>query len=263
MKFLYLIQGKAVNVRRYHFLNSSSSELLGLSYDTPEPGFEYFPKSSFATGRNYLLDRARQRLHEFDYFVFLDDDVEFCRGSFELMEDNLKRVRPAVGVPLTEKTRRTAFGFEIAGCIRPLIRQQRLHINDEQYLACSREVISDGKLLPYLTEWDRESWFVCCLIQEALIQHYYFGRAIQFNNCEIRNDQHSDAYPHNLDFARTAYMAWMRQRFPKGSKRPALYQATVCLDDGLASICRSVISSVASHIRQSAVYRGIRGMKPW
>jgi hypothetical protein len=168
MKFLYLIQGKAVNVRQYHFLNSSSSELLGLSYDTPEPGFEYFPKSSFATGRNFLLDRARKRLSEFDYFVFLDDDVDFCRGSSKLMEDNLRRVRPAVGVRLTEK-KRMAFGVEVEGRIRPLIRQQRLHINDEQYLSCSRDVITDGHLLPYLTEWDRNSWFVCCLIQEALI----------------------------------------------------------------------------------------------
>jgi hypothetical protein len=166
-------------------------------------------------------------------------------------------------VPLTEKTRRTAFGVEVKGRIRPLIRQQRLHINDEQYLACSRDVLTDGHLLPYLTEWDRDSWFVCCLIQEALIQHYYFGQAIQFNNCEIRNDQHTDAYPHNLDFARAAYITWMRQRFPKGSKRPALYEATVCLDGGLSSICRSVFSSISAHVKRSVVYRRVRGIKPW
>jgi len=263
MKFLYLIQGKAVNVRRYGFLNSNHSRLLGLSYDAPEPGFEYFPKSSFASGRNFLLDRARQQLDDFDYFVFLDDDVEFCRGSFELMERNLERTRPPVGVPLTEKTRRTALGVELAGRIRPLLQHQRLHINDEQYLACSREVIVDGRLLPYLTDWDSQSWFVCCLIQEALIQHHYFGRALQFNNCEIRNDQHSDAYPHNLDFARKTYLEWMQKHFPKGSKRPALYETTVCLDGGFQKLCRSLLTATAALVKRSAAYRRIRGIRPW
>lgn len=263
MRFLYLIQGKAVNIRRYKFLNSTNSELLGLSYDTPEPGFQYFPKSSFASGRNFLLDLARERHRNFDYFVFLDDDVEFCRGSFQLMESNLSRARPPIGVPLTEKTRRTALAVEIGGRIRPLIRQQKLHINDEQYLACSREVLEHGHLLPYLTTWDSDSWFVCCLIQEALIQHHYFGRALQFNDCEIRNDQHSDAYPHNLDFARAAYLAWMRQHFPAGSKRPALYDTTLQLDNGFPRLCRDLISAASALVRRSAAYRGLRGIRPW
>lgn len=263
MRFLYLIQGKASNVRKYAFLRSESADLLGLSYDQPEPGFEFFPNSSFATGRNFLLSLATQRLSEFDYLIFLDDDVEFCRGSFLQMERNLQRYRPAIAVPLTEKTRRTPMSIERSGVIYPLFRWQHLHINDEQYLALSRAVVQQGLLLPYRTDWDRQSWFVCCLIQEALIQHHYFGQAVQFNDCEIRNDQHSDAYPHNLDFARTAYADWMRQHFAAGTKRPALYQQCVTLDHGFGGFFRSISAAVAAEIRKSRAYRFLRGRQPW
>lgn len=263
MRILYLIQGKASNVRKYAFLRSESAALLGLSYDQPEPGFEYFPKSSFASGRNFLLSLAASRLSEFDYLVFLDDDVEFCRGSFLQMERNLQRYRPAIAVPLTEKTRKTPLSIERSGVIYPLFRRQVLHINDEQYLAVSREVVGQGRLLPYLTDWDSQSWFVCCLIQEALIQHYYFGQAVQFNDCEIRNDQHSDAYPHNLDFARTAYLDWMRQHFAAGTRRPALYQQCVTLDHGVGGFIRSAGAAVVAGIRKSGVYRFLRGRRPW
>jgi hypothetical protein len=263
MRFLYLIQGKAANVRKYATLNSECSEVLGLSYDQPEPGFEYFPNSSFATGRNFLLSLATRRIGEFDYLIFLDDDVEFCRGSFLQMEQNLQKFKPAIAVPLTEKTRRTPLSVERYGVIYPLFRWQWLHINDEQYLALSREVVQQGLLLPYLTEWDQQSWFVCCLIQEALIQHYYYGQAVQFNDCEIRNDQHSDAYPHNLEFARSAYADWMRRNFEAGTKRPALYQQCVTLDRGAGDFVQSLIAAVVSMVKQSRIYRFFRGRQSW
>lgn len=263
MRFLYLLQGKAENVRKYRFLNGVDSELIGLSYDKPEPGFEFFPNSSFATGRNYLLEQAMPRIEQFDYFVFLDDDVVFRRGSFDLMQANLRQFKPAIGVPLTEKTRLTAWGVEYAGEVNPIVRRQRFHYNDEQYMALSCEVIRDAKLTPYLTDWDSQSWFVCCLIQEALIQHYYYGRAWQFNNCEVLNDQHSNTYPHNLDFARIEYLQWMRKTFPSGTKRPALYQTTWQLSGGFLATIRSLGRVLAAGIRSSNLYRRFRGIPPW
>jgi hypothetical protein len=263
VRFLYLIQGKAENVRKYRFLNAADSELIGLSYDQPEEGFEFLPNSSFATGRNYLLAKAMPRLAEFNYFVFLDDDVVFRRGSFNLMQETLKEFNPAIGVPLTVKTRLTAWGIEYGGEVRPIVKRQYLHYNDEQYLALRRDVIREEKLLPYLTDWDSQSWFVCCLIQEALIQHYYYGKAWQFNNCEVSNDQHSSAYPHNLDFARTEYIRWMRANFPSGTKRPALYQTTWQLSGEIFPVLRSLGNVLSAGLRSSAIYRRLRGIPPW
>jgi hypothetical protein len=263
MRFLYLIQGKSSNVTNFRFLRSDNTELIGLTYDTPLEGFIFFPRSTFATGRNLLYTTAIDYLQEFDYFIFLDDDVGFSRGSFKQMEGNLATFRPALAVPLTEKTRLSALGIERKGVIHPLINRQLLHINDEQYLAMSRSVLEDGYLLPYMTLWDEKSWFVCCLIQEALIQHYYFGKAYQFNDCEISNNQHSGAYPHNLEFAQSEYRQWMREHFPSGTKRPAIYQCTVQLDGSLPSIARSLYSVCSSLVRKSRTYRHFRGIQKW
>jgi hypothetical protein len=263
LRFLYLIQGKATNIREYLFLREDKSDIFGISYDKPEPGFDYLPQSTFASGRNYLYHFACNRIKDFDYFIFLDDDVDFSRGSFRQMEINLERIRPAIGVPLTEKTRLTAIALEIRRQIRPIVRQQLLHFNDEQYLAMSSAVLQDGHILPYKTEWDNDSWFVCCLIQQALIQHYYFGQAFQFNDCEISNNQHSGDYPHNLEFAQKTYLQWMKEHFPQGSKKPAYYPCTIRLDGNLRSSLQSLVSSVSALIRRSRMYRRIRGTRKW
>lgn len=263
MRFLYMIQGKCSNVVKYLHLNAGTSQLVGLTYDQPQAGFDFLPKSSFAQGRNHLYRLAIQRFDDFEYFVFLDDDVEFCRGSFEQMERNLARYQPSVGVPLTEKTRRSAIAVSWGEHVYPLLRSQRFHVNDEQYLACSREVIRAQKILPYLEQWDKESWFVTCLIQEALIQHYYFSTARQFNDCEIRNDQHSGDYPHNLDFARTAYLAYMREMFPSATKRPAQYFTMLRLDGSVSQLATETLRSVNALLRRTSLYRWLRGHSSW
>lgn len=231
MRFLYLMQGAAKNVASYRDLGRAGrSTLLALTYDTPLDGLDFLPQSSFAQGRNHLYRKAAEVADRFDYFIFLDDDVEFTRGSFERMEENLERHGPAVGVPLTEKTRRSVIGFERRGHIHPLVRKQRFFLNDEQYLAVDREVLGDGRILPYLEDWDERSWFVCCLIQEALIQHHYHDRSWQFNDCEILNEQHSNAYPQNLDFAVETSREWLDRNLPPDRRRPADFPVLVSLD---------------------------------
>jgi hypothetical protein len=260
MRFLYLIQGKAENVVRYHHLNSETSCLYGLTYDVERDGFDFLPKSSFAEGRNHLYGLATKRIHEFDYFIFIDDDVEFQSGSFCQMQQNLATYRPSVGVPLTAKTRRSAIGVEFGGRIIPFLTAQRFHINDEQYLALRRDVIQEGKILPYLTTWDTESWYVCCLIQEALIQHFYFQTARQFNNCEIRNDQHSGDYPHNLEFAATAYTEYLDQHYPGRRKGPAQYETLLSLKGSVVKVSRQFAHSIFALIQRTSAYRRFRGL---
>jgi hypothetical protein len=142
----------------------------------------------------------------------------------------------------------------------PLVQSQRFHVNDEQYLAFSRDVINDGKVLPYLEMWDQQSWFVCCLIQEALIQHHYFDTARQFNNCEIRNDQHSGTYPHNLDFAHQAYQQYMREHFPAQRKRPAEYRTLLQIDGSPIELWKRMLQTISAVTRRTGCYRRLRGI---
>jgi len=258
MRFLYMIQGKSSNVVKYLHLNAGASQLQGLTYDQSLAGFDFLPKSSFAQGRNHLYRLALQRLPEFDYFVFLDDDVEFCRGSFEQMERNLSRFRPSVGVPLTEKTRRSAIGIEWGKRIQPVVRCQRFHVNDEQYIAFRRDVIEEGKVLPYLETWDTQSWFVTCLIQEALIQIFYHKDARQFNDCEIVNNQHSGDYPHNLDFARQAYLNYMEEYYSQESVRPADFRPLLTIESSPAKMVGNLLGTASALVRRTSLYRRLR-----
>ena len=173
---------------------------------------------------------------------------------------NFAKYHPSVGVPLTAKTRCSAIGIERKTRIIPLLTAQRFHINDEQYLGLRRDVVEEGKILPYLTVWDTESWFVCCLIQEALIQHFYFKTARQFNNCEIRNDQHSGDYPHNLEFAAQTYKQYMDQHYPGRTKRPAQYETLLNLTGSVADISQHLRNSIMALVRRTSFYRRLRGI---
>jgi hypothetical protein len=246
MRFLYLIQGKATNVSRYSWLNRESSRIYGLTYDMPQSDFEYFPDSSFASGRNHLYQHALSCLDDFDYFIFIDDDVEFSRGSFDLMERNLALHSPSVGIPITSKTRGSVFGINLRGRIRPFLSNQRFHINDEQYLAFSKEVLSRGRVLPYLEDWDQESWFVCCIIQESIIQTDHHSESLQFNNCEILNEQHSGDYPQNLPFARKEAEQWIDTNLGWGARRACFYPALIDFDSGAGVVVQQSIRFVRS-----------------
>ena len=260
MQFLYLIQGKAANVRNYTVLNSDVSRIMGLTYDEPLDGFDYLPKSSFAQGRNHQYALAKERLSEFDYFIFIDDDVVFRRGSFERMERNLALDRPDIGVPVTEKTRSSVIGVELGRLIKPFLRKQRFHLNDEQYLALSRRAIREELIFPLLEDWDETSWFVCCLIQENLIQHHYHKTGRQFNDCEIVNEQHSGDYPHNLEFAREASQEWLRKNHPELGKPVAFYPALFSLSPSPAQLVSNAARSVSALVRGNPATRQVRNL---
>ena len=63
----------------------------------------YFPASNFSYGRMALYWAARLlEVHQgwmYNYFVFLDDDVDFGNGNLTHYEDFLRTWQPAVGLP--------------------------------------------------------------------------------------------------------------------------------------------------------------------
>src|SRR4051812_41692657 len=148
MHFTYLIQGKADNVVKYLELRGTTSRLVGLTYDRALDGFDFLPKSTFARGRNHLYEKVMKDPAKSDYYVFIDDDVVFQRGSFRQMERNLERHRPSVGVPVVPKMVTDTRGILFGNRVYPLAAKQRFWLNDEQYLAVSRAVLEEGKLFP-------------------------------------------------------------------------------------------------------------------
>ena len=181
MKFIYLVQGEADRVQTYfHLAERQDCKAFFLSYDNPLDGCTYLPDSTWAEGRNSLLTQTDSEAY--DYLIFLDDDVELRQGSWTDFEQALAKYQPAVGVPLVSKVKRS-----------PIIKDgkaweyQNFMINDEQCLAIHHSVVQDELLVPYVTKFDKLSWWAACEIQQMLIQTLYSRHAIQFNNIVVEN----------------------------------------------------------------------------
>ena len=194
--FVYLVQGYADHVAKYLFLaDRPSAHAFFLTFDKPLDGCIYFHGCSWAQGRNRLLAEARKS-GDFLYFIFLDDDIVFAHGDYDLWEARLLELRPAVAVPVTSRCKRSVIGIGDAygGLYYPLLKWQVIKNNDEQMIAFHHDVVADEIILPLLTDWDDSDWHSICTVQQSLIYNLYSGKCLQFNEIIVHNTQ-SRKYP--------------------------------------------------------------------
>ncbi|MEO0559021.1 MAG: hypothetical protein AAF170_12645 [Bacteroidota bacterium] len=205
--FIYLVQGQRELVSTFlHLADRPRADALFLTYDEPldTDGAIFFPNSTWAEGRNRLLDEARAR-GLYRYYIYSDDDVEFEQGGWQELEDELLTHSPAVGVPVVPKTTDTALPFAV----------QPFRLNDEQVMGLHHDVVEDNLIVPYQTRFDEVHWWASCQIQQILIQTFYRRNALQFNGIVVRNEC-AGRYA-NPDEGRSTYKAllrdWLRTQF--------------------------------------------------
>ncbi len=180
-RFIYLVQGEANLVKSFfHLADRADVEAIFMTYDREIEGAVFFPNSTWSQGRNKLLELALKKSKKYLYYIFCDDDVVFKTGTWDDFESQILTLKPAIAVPINHpKTKNTP--------IKGLPHQTFL-VNDEQLLAVHRDVIDDGILFPYQSQFDKTHWWAACEIQELLIQNFYPTSAIQFNNIHVIND---------------------------------------------------------------------------
>lgn len=212
-KYLYLVQGQKSLVTNYlHLVDRPDSDALFLTYDEELGGAMYFPDSTWAQGRNLLLDKALDK-GIYHYYIFCDDDTEFEHGSWGEFERMLDEKKPGIAVPIFPKTRNSALTF-------PNLASQSFFINDEQLIAFHRDVVTDRLVLPYQTQFDRVNWWISCEIQQLLVQNFYPYDALQFNRIVVENTcqkRYHAQYEHERSF-RDVVREWMDKEF-RGSYR--------------------------------------------
>lgn len=184
-----MIQGRADSINRFSFLNKQSSDVYLLTWDVEREGYPFLPGSSWSEGRNYLLDKAKVS-GDYDYFIFCDEDVQFLEGGFELFEKMLLKHKPSLGMPVHPKTMSfqnllKKFSIRVKEC-------QVAWFIDEQIQAFSRDVVTDDIALPYITKFDKVSWFYNSEIQHYILKYFYGKSIIQFNNVVVKNEGHTD-----------------------------------------------------------------------
>jgi hypothetical protein len=192
--FLYLIQGSSINVIKYTNLNNTNSDVIVLTYDKELTQNEFpsiinifLPKSTWAEGRNTQLDYAKKMTIKYEYYIFLDDDIEFIKGSFKDFQNKLLEFKPAIGIPLLDVIKnsyRYIHGIDIQ---HPISFDQAIQ-------AFHKNVIDDGIVLPYVTDFDEISWWYSCEINTYLSFSKYIGKIMQFNDLHVENKGHNWDY---------------------------------------------------------------------
>ncbi len=196
---VYLIQGRS-NLVKILFENVIfGPKVLILTWDREFQKSElpssvvkiFFPNSTWAEGRNRLLEEASVAYPDVEYFVFLDDDVEFTGQSLKSFEELLLSYRPKIAVPLCDRIVR-----EISYSRRLIERPIR---HDQVMMAFHKSVLKDGIVLPIDTKFDNISWWLTCELNHYLIQKFYFREMFSFNEVVIRNSNHAHEWASELN----------------------------------------------------------------
>ncbi|WP_136465402.1 hypothetical protein [Flagellimonas onchidii] len=188
-RFMYLVQCKGDNVEPYPELQGQHHrKIVFLSWKLKNEHMIYFPNSTWTAGRNRLLLEARVQQERYDYYIFLDDDILFNKGSFDEFEQLLLKESPAVATPLL-------IGY-------PFSRQsadsiQAVFMFDACMNAFHHSIIFDDAVFPYCTIFDKDSWWYSQYVMIHLLALFYEGHVIQLNNICIINSEHGD-YPKNI-----------------------------------------------------------------
>lgn len=188
--FLYLIQGRKKNVLKYSFLQNDHSDLITLTFDEAIEEKElqsiknvFFPSSTWAEGRNKQLALAKKIETKYLYYIFIDDDVEFMKGSFCVFEQKLLYNKPAIGVPLLTIIKNSNKYNKKLTIQHPVAL-------DAQVQAFHYKVIDESIVMPLETKFDKLSWWYSCEINQFLILSFYKGYVMQFNDIVVDNIGH-------------------------------------------------------------------------
>lgn len=190
MNVVYLVQGALDDLLEIQELIPQNQFLMTLNYETNPDGADlrsnshiYLPNSTWASGRNTLLKSALQLGIQFDYFIFLDADLRVIKGDFSAFETFLEMYRPKLGLPLADQIKNSYRYI-------PTSSVQTQFSFDQIMQAYRSDVINEAICVPYVTEFDSESWWYSCEINTYLCILHFQDQILQYNEFEIVNSRH-------------------------------------------------------------------------
>lgn len=216
MKVIMLVQGRKDDFPYFLTHVPQSATLYFLSFDqtvdlssAENVKCFFLPKSTWAEGRNFLLLKALESGQKFDYYIFCDGDLRIRQGSLSDFFTFLHRFGPDLGLPLTDQ-------FETAGRFLPNQPIQIQFEFDQILQAYSRRVIDDSIAVPYVTDFDKISWWISCEINQFLTFRNYCPRILQLNTFRITNSHYHK--PGNDQDSQSIYIGGFNKSHKKMAK---------------------------------------------
>ena len=191
MECLYLVQ--CAGSEFVYSNNLKDKKVIYLTYKVKHKGIIYLPNSTWTEGRNRLLKEAQSLDKIYDYYIFMDDDIDFSKGDFKTFEKLLERFKPKIAAPQL-----LGYPAKKISC-----NVQSVFMFDACMNAFSFDVIFDQKIFPYVSNFDRISWWYSQYILIYLSGYFYRNKVMQFNDVIIANKVHTK-YPRNCYIDSTA-----------------------------------------------------------
>ena len=232
MTIAVLFQGLAERAEAFMAENSwlNGEHVYVLTYDRPLPDSAacvalFDNVCTWAEGRNKLLETARKR-SPYDGFIFMDDDVGYLTGSFELFFGYCTKNPRLFIAPVSGKA--VESGGVLAGDY-----QRTLFFDDQIYYVPSH-IIELSKCYPLCTKYDHISWYIACEISQRRILQYHWKETLQINIISTSNELHrhgpESRYKLSPDFLRhvreyvhdngmQSLWYWTYHRKPKTGRR--------------------------------------------
>lgn len=158
----------------------------------------FCPGTTWTQGRNLAYRYAVSSGLEYDYAVFLDDDIKFTsmthEEGFEAFERFLKDTRPPIGLPKcwdynTKPTKIRSLPSEVNR--QGLQDDERLYQIVDWFDACfnaiRKDVLVDARMFPYDARYDEQSWYASQLLLILRANLFHRNEIIQTNMIEIEN----------------------------------------------------------------------------
>lgn len=191
--FLYLVQTPGKIPEIYDYLKSKKIVLLSFKENTEETDI-FFPGSTWTTGRNKLREHVISKNMVFDYYIFLDDDVQFEEMSqeegFNKFEEMVNIYKPEICVPKLQLFYDNLFDNNINSTVTTIFY-------DAIYSCFSHKMLLNNIIFPYDDTFDKNSWWISQYILFMLCSLLNID-ILLFRNINISNTQHNE-YPRSME----------------------------------------------------------------
>ena len=203
-QFLYLVQSRIELIDNYKDLHSHNSDCVILTFEKKihKEHCIYLPDSNWPEGRNALVEYAKQLPHTYQYYIFLDDDIEFALGSFRKFEQEVLTVQPDFAIPVYGTSRIVRFYHKLF----PFFRYSNIMIWDSCFICLNKDLFFDSRLLPYNGKYLYISGkyyghHTSRLFFMNLYEYYSNRKLLVINSVIIQNTSHAAQYGNGMNYS--------------------------------------------------------------
>ena len=203
-QFLYLVQSRIELIDNYKDLHSHNSDCVILTFEKKihREHCIYLPDSNWTEGRNALVEYAKQLPHTYQYYIFLDDDLQFALGNFRKFEQEVLTVQADFAIPVYGTGRMMRFYHRLF----PFFRYSNIMIWDSAFICLTKDLFFDSRLLPYNGKYlyisgEYYGTHASRLFMMNLYEYYSNKRLLVIDSVIIQNTNHAAQYGNGMNYS--------------------------------------------------------------